>query len=864
MQWTMEEVAGALRVAIPAGLHPLARVAGVSIDSRTVVRGQLFVAISGPRHDGHAFVAGALELGAVAAIVAREKLAGYPDAIRGNLFGVADTVVALQELAREARRRWGRRIAAVTGSVGKTTTKEILATLLAAKWRVLKSEGNLNNEYGLPLTLLRLDAADQAAVVELGMSHRGELRRLAEIAEPEVGVVTRVAPVHLEYFASIDEIALAKRELIEGLCGPDPVAVLNADDPRVAKFREVARGRVVTFGFSPEADFRAENIEDRGLEGSEFNLISPEGRRSLWLPLPGRHSVSNALAALAAAYEWGIRGEDAAAVFPTLAAGEMRGRLLRFAEGFAVINDSYNSNPVALAAMAEILARTPGYKRRILVAGQMLELGPESAHLHVEAGKRAAELKIDCVVGVQGDAARDRGRAAAAASVPAASQTHFFADSAQAAAFLADLVRPGDLLLVKGSRGVKMERIVEALRAETSARRRRHAGFQPAEQRRSLKCSTFLAMHSTPRLMHLLNVFRYITVRTAMASLSGLFLGLVLGPWVIQRLRDLQISQFIREEGPRSHQAKAGTPTMGGILIVAATLIPTLLWADLSNPNVLLACFAMLGFGGVGFIDDYSKVTRRQNLGLSGRSKLGLQILVSLAAGVALLLMMVYGVYSTELIVPFFKRFHPDLVITSFLPHPYLRLFAFLPFLIFVTLVMVGSSNAVNLTDGLDGLAIGCTVIAAGALTVLTYITSHARFSAYLDIQHLPDVGELTVFGGALMGASLAFLWYNAHPADVFMGDVGSLALGGSIGLIAVAIKQEILLFSVGGIFVVEALSVILQVASFRLTGKRIFRMSPLHHHFELAGWSESKIIVRFWIVALIFALFSLTTLKLR
>jgi len=303
---------------------------------------------------------------------------------------------------------------------------------------------------------------------------------------------------------------------------------------------------------------------------------------------------------------------------------------------------------------------------------------------------------------------------------------------------------------------------------------------------------------------------------------------------------------------------------MGGILIVVATVVPTLLWNDLTNPYVLLALFVTLGFAAIGFLDDYSKVVRRHNLGLSGRAKLFLQIVVSACAGIALLLMTLYRVYSTALIVPFFKDFRPELVIKSLLESTYFWPLAYLPFMAFVILVMVGSSNAVNLTDGLDGLAIGCVVIAAGALTVLTYITSHAGFSAYLDIQHVPQVGELTVFCGALVGASLAFLWYNAHPAEVFMGDVGSLAIGGAIGFVGVAIKQEILLFSVGGIFVIEALSVILQVASFRLTGKRIFRMAPLHHHFELAGWSESRVIVRFWIAALIFALFSLTTLKLR
>lgn len=374
----------------------------------------------------------------------------------------------------------------------------------------------------------------------------------------------------------------------------------------------------------------------------------------------------------------------------------------------------------------------------------------------------------------------------------------------------------------------------------------------------------YLFYHLLQRYFHALNVFRYITVRTALASLTALLITLVLGPWVIRQLRELQIGQFIREEGPKSHQSKAGTPTMGGVLVVGSTVVPTLLWGDFENAYVWIAVFTMLAFGAIGFIDDYNKVVKKQNLGLTGTRKFSLQVLASSIVAVSLLSLTASGTYSTQLSVPFIKKFHPDLVIHSLLSTPYVWWMSYLPFLIFVSLVIVGSSNAVNLTDGLDGLAIGCVVVAAGALTILTYVTSHARFSAYLDLQHLPQVGELTVFCGALVGSSLGFLWYNAHPAEVFMGDVGSLALGGSIGMIAVAIKQEILLFFVGGVFVLEALSVILQVLSFRLTGKRIFRMSPLHHHFELSGWSESKTIVRFWIAALVFALFSLTTLKLR
>jgi len=361
-----------------------------------------------------------------------------------------------------------------------------------------------------------------------------------------------------------------------------------------------------------------------------------------------------------------------------------------------------------------------------------------------------------------------------------------------------------------------------------------------------------------------LNVFRYITVRTVYASLTAMFLAFVFGPWLIKRLRELQIGQYIRDEGPQDHKKKAGTPTMGGVLIVLSTLIPSLLWADLKNGFVLLAMFALLSFAAIGFIDDYAKVSKQRNLGLTSTKKFSLQILVSFVVGIGLLALATRAEYSTELVFPFFKRIHPNLVVHSLLSSRHFWPFAFVPFLLFVSIVIAGASNAVNLTDGLDGLAIGCTVIAAGALTVLTYVSSNYRWATYLDIGYIPRVGELTVFCGALVGASLGFLWYNAHPAEIFMGDVGSLSLGGTLGLIAVVIKQEILLLFVGGIFVVEALSVMLQVGSFKLRGKRIFRMAPIHHHFELLGWSESKVIVRFWILALVFALFALTTLKLR
>jgi UDP-N-acetylmuramoyl-tripeptide--D-alanyl-D-alanine ligase len=462
MRWTIAQVAGALDTRPGTGLDPLARVAGVSIDSRTIRAGELFIAIHGPSHDGHDHVASALERGAIAAVVAEAQLPRYAGPVGGRCVAVADTFEALKQLARAVRESWGGKIVGVTGSVGKTTTKEILAALLGAKLRVLKSEGNLNNEYGLPLTLFRLDETHQAAVLEMGMSRRGELARLAAIARPDIGVVTRVSPAHLEFFASVDEIALAKRELIEGLNGRESTAVLNADDPRVAAFGAFAPGRVLTYGIEKQAFFMAQDIEDRGALGSAFDYVSPEGRVRLELNVPGRHAIANALAALAAASVWDIGAAEAQNVFRALRAPAMRGELLRFSNGAALINDSYNSSPAALHAMTELLAATPSFRRRILAAGEMRELGAASPELHREAGQIAAKTgKIDWIIGVAGDAAQIV-EGAVAVGLPRA-HTKFFATPQEAAEFLSSFIMTGDLLLVKGSRGVKMEQIVEKL-----------------------------------------------------------------------------------------------------------------------------------------------------------------------------------------------------------------------------------------------------------------------------------------------------------------------------------------------------------------------------------------------------------------
>ena len=351
-------------------------------------------------------------------------------------------------------------------------------------------------------------------------------------------------------------------------------------------------------------------------------------------------------------------------------------------------------------------------------------------------------------------------------------------------------------------------------------------------------------LHTT---VSVFNVFRYITFRTIYASLTAFLICFLLGPWLIRRMRALQVGQYIREDGPEAHLKKAGTPTMGGTLILASVTVSCLLWNILDNVYVWILLMVTVGFGAVGFVDDYLKVVKKRNKGLSVRAKFACQI--ALATLVGALLHANPG-FDTRVTIPFFKALSPNL-------GP-----AYIPFAV---LVIVGASNAVNLTDGLDGLAIGPTIIAAGTYMVFAYVAGHATIASYLQINHVAGSGEVTVFCGAIAGAGLGFLWFNTYPAQIFMGDVGSLSLGAALGTVAVITKQEILLVLVGGLFVIEALSVIFQVGFFKVThGRRIFRMAPLHHHFELKGWAEPKVIVRFWIIAIALALLSMSTLKLR
>jgi UDP-N-acetylmuramoyl-tripeptide--D-alanyl-D-alanine ligase len=428
---------------------------GYSIDSRTVRAGQLFFAVKGERLDGHDFVEQALGNGAIAAVVRKDQLSRYPREMR--LLAVEDTLVALQTLATAVRKVWGKTLIAVTGSAGKTTTKEAIAHVLSTRFRVLKSEGNFNNHFGLPLMLVKLEPEYDVAVIEMGMSHAGEIRALAKIAQPEIGVVTNVAPVHLEFFDSLAGIARAKYELVESLPA-NGVAVLNADDEYVSQFGRDFKGKVVMYGTRATADVRAEKIQSKGTEGAEFDVVIGGVREHATLPLVGEHNVLNALAAVAVGVERGLKPAEAVGALATLAPGDKRGQVLQVGN-VTVINDCYNSNPKALEAMVDALAAMAA-KRRIVVAGEMLELGPAGEEMHRQAGQHIAEKKIDALLGVRGLA-----QAMVDGARKAGGRAEFVAGPEEAGEWLAREARDGDVVLLKASRGVKLEKALEGWKA---------------------------------------------------------------------------------------------------------------------------------------------------------------------------------------------------------------------------------------------------------------------------------------------------------------------------------------------------------------------------------------------------------------
>jgi len=459
MQLSLGEVAAILgsSCGIP---ERLAR--GYSIDSRTLTPGELFFALRGPRFDGHEFVRQALGRGAVGAVVERAFYARSPEEFRPALIAVADTTQALQQLAIVVRREWGRRLVAITGSIGKSTTKEMTAAILAERYSVLKSEGNLNNQYGLPLTLLRLAPTHEVAVTELAMSGTGEIALLARMAEPQVGVITNVAPVHLQFFDSVEAIARAKRELLENM--PEgSTAVLNSDDKRVRGFADGFKGRVVTYGFDPGADLKVVGVRLEGNQGSRFQVRGASLDAEFRLPLPGRHNIQNALAAIATASVFEVSAAEAQRALAQFRPLPQRGEILTLPGGIVLINDCYNSNPLAMETMLETLAAWPGARRRVVVTGEMLELGPTSPDLHRRVGRKCAECQVDRLLAVQGDArfflegAREAGLAE--------QRGQFFSTAEEAGEFCRKMLEPGDVVLVKGSRAVHLEKVTELLKS---------------------------------------------------------------------------------------------------------------------------------------------------------------------------------------------------------------------------------------------------------------------------------------------------------------------------------------------------------------------------------------------------------------
>ncbi|HET7890243.1 MAG TPA: UDP-N-acetylmuramoyl-tripeptide--D-alanyl-D-alanine ligase [Candidatus Sulfotelmatobacter sp.] len=458
MKLTLAKIAEFISAANDVGSSATSRdeaAQGYSIDSRTIGAGELFFAVQGERLNGHDYVDAALEKGAVAAVVRKDQLQRYAD--KAMLLAVDDTLVALQTLATAVRRVWGKPLVGVTGSAGKTTTKEAIAHVLAARFRVLKSEGNFNNHFGLPLMLLKLEPEHDVAVIEMGMSHAGEIRALAKIARPDIGVVTNVAPVHLEFFDSIAGIARAKYELIESLPATG-IAVLNADDEYVSQFGRNFKGKVVRYGMCATADVRAENVQGRGAEGSEFDVVLNGVREHAAWPLVGEHNILNALAAVGVGVARGLSLQEAVVTLATLTPPDKRGQVLQLGN-ITVINDCYNSNPKALRAMVDALAAMKA-GRRIVVAGEMLELGPDGEQMHRAAGQHMAEKKIDIVVGVRGlaqamaDGAREAGAEAVYVTTPE-----------EAGEWLARETRAGDIVLLKASRGVKLEKALETWKA---------------------------------------------------------------------------------------------------------------------------------------------------------------------------------------------------------------------------------------------------------------------------------------------------------------------------------------------------------------------------------------------------------------
>ena len=848
----------------PVGVLPDLTISAVCTDTRSMQPNSLFIAISGESHDGHKFVPPAANAGAIAALVDHDLPESAPH-LPIVLIRVGHTRGAMGVLARYVRQKMSAKVIGVGGSNGKTGTKNLIDSILRVRLRGTISPKSFNNNIGVPLAIFPADPEQDYLVLELGTNHPGELRVLTNIALPDIAVITNCAAEHLEGFGDLDGVRKEEASIIEGL-NPRGLLIVNGDDPRVLEAVAGWTGERITFGRERTNDLFASDIV-LTLEGVRFRL---NGKREMSIPLLGAHVAINALAAIAVARRMGLSDDEIAAGLASAHGPEMRLQVQKV-RGMTLLNDAYNANPASMQAALETVEALAWRGRRIAVLGDMFELGDSADEAHRELGRLIKKNAIDhlvCVGGKGGSAGKRRNRR----RVPGRSHHSFC-----------------------GHRFGRCWHAPDAQRGRPGAVQRL-AGH---EARADRPCDRFAGRGEKSVMIYLLirngfpwldahglgflHVFTYATFRAMAGIVLSFLLCIVLGPRLIAWLRRQKIADDAKvgqAEMDRNQEIKAGTPTMGGILIISAIIVTTLLLADLTNFYIVMALVCALGLALVGAVDDWLKLTvaRRQGSrqGLKAWEKLVFQV------GLAIILACYtynYGVNITQthtIFFPFFKYAQIDLgKLTWLVPGTAISL-GLIVFVLISTLVLTGSSNAVNLTDGMDGLAGGCMAIVSFTFFVLALIVGTSTqigekpLATYLYLPYVKTADEMAIVAGAMTGACLGFLWFNCNPAEVFMGDTGSLSLGGLLGYTAIVIRQELLLVLVGGIFVIEALSVVIQVGYFKYTkhrygeGRRVFLMSPIHWHFRKKGWTETQVVVRFWLITAMLCAMALATVKLR
>ena len=801
----------------------------IQTDTRSLERGSWFLALVGPRFDGHTFLEAAAKAGAAGCVV-NHVPADWP----GGVVVVEDTTRALQDLGRYARSRFTQPVVGITGSSGKTTTRALVALALSPMGPIHQTTGNLNNHLGVPLTLLATPEEASAMVVEMGTSGPGEIEFLARLGEPDVRLIVNVGPAHLEELGGLDGVQAEKGALFR-TARPGDTCCVNVEDERVMAMPLPAGVRRIGYGAGGDIALAGVDIEPSSLL-TVATFDTPQGRIQARIPAPGRHVALNAAGALAVAAALGVDLAAAAAALSNYAPGGDENASSRTAQRGSGTQRRLQRQPT----IHEGLARSVGQHARLPHCGV-------GRHAGAWPGRgRVAPRRPQPRGQPRYRPSRVGGGTDGGGGTPRSARRHVVCgpggggEGAQRRARLRQRGSP------QGQSGVPIGADL--------------AGPTRKCVHRSELMLYWLFVEPGPLADALpgTNVFRYISFRTAWGMITALMVSYLVFPAFIRWMKQRKVDQIIRSDGPESHLLnKVGTPTMGGVPMLAGVALATVLWSRIDQPAIWMVLIVMLGYGAIGFVDDWKKVMQRSTAGLAGRMKLLFQILIG---GGVLAWGYVAGVYPVDLSFPFFADASINFAelwpgAPDALGWLYVALALF---------IVVGSSNAVNLTDGLDGLAIGPVMTSSATYGLIAYLTGHVAFSAYLDIPYVAGTGELTVIAFALVGAGLGFLWYNAYPASIFMGDVGSLALGGTLAMLAVLSKHEVLLAIVGGIFVLETLSVIIQVTSFKLTGKRVFAMAPIHHHYEKLGWSEPKIIVRFWIISVVLALVALSTLKLR